>query len=136
MLWRLDHWWAPNRGVFRSEAAGRIGGLQRHLAGEFSADWPWLVHMALLGESIRVPEVLVEKYYQSSSLSRTWNHGPRHRLAAALSCAREIHRAQLTLKEVVRLYATLTLRRLSLVRRRGVREMHPIRGGMMANSLV
>ena len=78
--------------------------------------------MALLGESIRVPEVLVEKYYQSASLSRTWNHSPRHQLAAALSCAREIHQARLTLKESMRLYATLTRRCLSLIRRVGVRE--------------
>ena len=123
VLWRPDHWWAPNRGVCRSEAAARIGGLKRHLAGEFSADWPWLVHMALLGESLRVPEVLVEKYYQRSSLSRTWNHSPRHQLAAALSCAREIHHARLSAKESLRLYATLTRRCLSLVRRLGVREM-------------
>ena len=123
VLWRQDHWFAPNRGVFRSEAAERIGGLKRHLAGEFSADWPWLVHMALLGESIRVPEVLVEKYYQKASLSRTWNHGLRHQLGAALSCAREIHNAHLTAKESLRLYATITLRCVSMVRRIGIGDV-------------
>ncbi len=63
-------WWIPNRGVFRAHAAPAIGGLRRHRAGEFSADWPWLLHMSLLGPFVRVPEVLVTKIYQPASLSR------------------------------------------------------------------
>ncbi len=107
MLWRVDHWWAPNRGVFRAEAADLIGGMKRNLAGEFSADWPWLVHMMLLGEAVRVPEVLVEKYYREHSVSRKWNFSSRHKLAALLACAREIHSARLKLTETLRLDATL-----------------------------
>lgn len=123
VLWHAAHWSTPNRGVFRSEAAERIGGLKRHLAGEFSADWPWLVHMALLGESIRIPEILVEKYYQKNSLSRGWNYSPRHNLGAALSCAREIYRSQLSPGESLRLYATLMRRCVHWIKRLAIREV-------------
>jgi hypothetical protein len=51
--------------------------------------------------------VLVEKYYKEHSVSRGWNHSPRHRLAALLACAREIHSAKLKLKETLKLYTTL-----------------------------
>lgn len=68
-------WWVPNRGVFRAEAARTIGGLRRHAAGEFSADWPWLLHLSLLGECVRVPETLCTKIYQPRSLSRSWDFG-------------------------------------------------------------
>lgn len=127
VLWQPDHWSTPNRGVFRAEAAGRIGGLKRHLGGEFSADWPWLVHMALLGESIRIPEILVEKHYQKNSLSRGWNYSPRHSLGAALSCAREIYQARLSPGESLRLYATLARRCLPWIKRLAIREVR-VRG--------
>lgn len=116
MLWRGDHWWAPNRGVFRAEAAELIGGMKRNLAGEFSADWPWLVHMMLLGEAIRIPEVLVEKYYEEHSVSRGWNYSSRHQLAVVLACAKEIHNARLKLKESLRLYVTLIFISIRLLR--------------------
>ena len=123
MLWKINYWWAPNRGVFRAEAAECIGYLKRNLAGEFSADWPWLLHMVLLGEAIRIPEVLVEKYYKKESLSRGWNFSPRHRLAALLACAREIHLARLSLKESLRLYATILSIGFRLIRNIAVKEI-------------
>jgi glycosyltransferase involved in cell wall biosynthesis len=52
-------WWVPLRGVFRTQIGQRIGGLRTNLAGEYSADWPWLMHLALYGEFIRVPEILL-----------------------------------------------------------------------------
>ncbi|MDJ0951777.1 MAG: glycosyltransferase family A protein, partial [Alphaproteobacteria bacterium] len=33
LILRQGDWWIPNRGIFRAEAAKRIGGLKRHLAG-------------------------------------------------------------------------------------------------------
>lgn len=123
MLWKVDHWWAPNRGVFRAEAAKKIGGLRRHLAGEFMADWPWLLHMVLLGEAIRIPEILVEKYYQEKSLSRGWNFSPKHQLAALLACAREIHLARLPFNESRRLYATVLRIALRKIRHIHVQEI-------------
>src|SRR5262249_29987842 len=85
--------WIPNRGVFRASAGAAIGGLRRHLAGEFSADWPWLLHMSLLGEFVRVPEHLVTKIYQAQSLSRTWRFGFRAWSAVTLSAMQAVFRA-------------------------------------------
>ncbi len=68
-------WWVPNRGVFRASAARTIGGLRRHAAGEFSADWPWLLHLSLLGGFAHVRETLCTKIYQPQSLSRSWRFG-------------------------------------------------------------
>lgn len=87
-------WWIPNRGVFRASAARAIGGLRRHLAGEFSADWPWLLHMSLLGEFVRIPQVLCTKVYTRQSLSRGWAAGAGPTIAVALSALREVARAK------------------------------------------
>lgn len=91
---RRGSWWIPNRGVFRASAAREIGGLRRHLAGEFGADWPWLLHMSLLGEFIRIPENLCTKIYTQQSLSRTWRDGVGPTNAVALSALREVTRAR------------------------------------------
>lgn len=88
-------WYIPNRGVFRASAAGAIGGLRRHRAGEFSADWPWLLHMSLLGEFARVPEVLVTKIYLPSSLSRSWSFGLRSWGAVTLDAIAMVARSGL-----------------------------------------
>lgn len=92
-------WWIPNRGVFRAPAARAIGGLRRHRAGEFSADWPWLLAMSLLGEMVRVPEVLVTKIYQPHSLSRTWRFGVRAWSGVAWSAAGGVWRARIPMTE-------------------------------------
>jgi glycosyltransferase involved in cell wall biosynthesis len=102
-------WWIPNRGLFRAEAARRIGGMRRHLAGEYKADWPWLLHLALLGEFVRVPEPLIEKVWSESTLSAQW----KRRLtlwrstAVTLACAREIRRVAPPLAEEVRMHREL-----------------------------
>jgi glycosyltransferase involved in cell wall biosynthesis len=88
-------WWIPNRGVFRAGAAHAIGGLRRHLAGEFSADWPWLLHMSLLGEFVRIPERLVRKIYLPTSLSRGWDFGARSWTAVTISAMRGVGRARI-----------------------------------------
>jgi glycosyltransferase involved in cell wall biosynthesis len=67
-----NDWWVPNRGLFRTEAFHRIGGIHRNEAGEFSADWTWLLHMSLLGEFVCVPELLCFKRYQPNSVSKNW----------------------------------------------------------------
>jgi glycosyltransferase involved in cell wall biosynthesis len=100
-------WWIPNRGVFRASAAKEIGGLRRHLAGEFAADWPWLLHMSLLGEFVRVPERLCTKIYRDQSLSRQWEVSARAWAAVALSAMREVARAKIPLGERLALHGTL-----------------------------
>jgi glycosyltransferase involved in cell wall biosynthesis len=92
-------WWIPNRGVFRAHAASEIGGLHRHRAGEFSADWPWLLHMSLLGEFVRVPELLCTKIFQPGSLSQTWSYSRRAWIAVALSVAGAVWRAKIPARE-------------------------------------
>ena len=95
MALRLPGWWVPNRGLFRAEAFHRIGGIKRHDKGEFAADWPWLVHMAILGELHRVPEVLCQKFYKKTSLSKRWNNTPDEWKAVARSTVREIQQSNL-----------------------------------------
>jgi glycosyltransferase involved in cell wall biosynthesis len=100
-------WWIPNRGVFRAGAASEIGGLRRHAAGEFSADWPWLLHMSLLGAFVRVPETLCTKIYQPDSLSRSWDFGLRSWTAVTASAMASVGRARIPVREKLALQATL-----------------------------
>lgn len=75
MAHRPDNWWVPNRGVFRTSAYARVGGIHLNDAGEFTADWTWLLHLALLGTFVRVPEVLCHKYFKPASISQNWTVG-------------------------------------------------------------
>lgn len=68
------NWWVPNRGLFRSSAYRKVGGIRPNAHGEYSADWTWLLHLALLGNFVRVPQTLCHKHYQKSSLSKGWPH--------------------------------------------------------------
>ncbi len=78
-------WWVPNRGLFRTAAYERTGGIHRNRSGEYSADWTWLLHLSLLGGFVRVPEVLCHKHYTKKSLSKSWPHDPVQQ--AHLMCA-------------------------------------------------
>ena len=99
MARRAAIWWTPNRGVFRASAATEIGGLRRHRAGEFSADWPWLLHMSLLGEFVHIPEPLVTKIFQPQSLSQSWSYSKRAWIAVAMSAAGAVRRAKIPARE-------------------------------------
>lgn len=107
MLQRQGVWWIPYRGIFRAIAVEDIRGLRTNLAGEFAADWSWLVHMSLLGEFIRVPEALYRKVEKNTSLSRNWKYTSRPWLAATLACASEIYRSRLSLIEKILLHISL-----------------------------
>jgi len=76
MIRRPDNWWVPNRGLFRASAYRRVGGIHPNEQGEYSADWTWLLHLALLGEFVRVPELLSEKHCKRGTLSKQWPHDP------------------------------------------------------------
>ena len=110
-------WWIPNRGVFRASAGREIGGLRRHRAGEFSADWPWLLEMSLLGAFVRIPERLVTKFYLPGSLSRSWRFGARQWAAVAASAMTAVARRRLSLRDRMRLRATIARRVLKQFRR-------------------
>jgi glycosyltransferase involved in cell wall biosynthesis len=108
MLNRPSLWWVPNRGIFRLGAARRIQGLKMHGAGEFSADFPWLFHMSLLGEFARVPETLCFKYFKPGSLSKSWAFTRRQQYEVTAACMREIWISDLTTHEKLVLTAPLT----------------------------
>ena len=97
LLPREGEWWIPNRGLFRSSAARRVGGLHRHFGGEVSVDWIWLMHLSLLGAFVRVAEPLVRKVWRQEGLSLSWRRTRRERLGLVFGAAREIGRADLPL---------------------------------------
>jgi glycosyltransferase involved in cell wall biosynthesis len=109
MLRRTGYWWIPNRGLFRANAARQVGGLRRHLAGEFSADWPWLLRLALLGEFVRVPEPLTRKVLRKESLSNTWSGSTWQRIGASLACMREVRCARIPISEELLMHWELPL---------------------------
>ena len=99
------YWWIPNRGLFRAKAVELTGGMRRHLGGEYSADWPWLLHLSLLGEFVRVPEPLLTKVFRDDGVSTQWNRNMSRLKSSAviLACAREIRHARLPFREGSRL---------------------------------
>ena len=105
IIHKIGHWWIPNRGLFRAQAVELTGGMRRHLGGEYSADWPWLLHLSLLGEFVRVPEPLLTKVFRDKGVSTQWNRNMSRlkSAAVALACARVIHRTQLPFGEKIRL---------------------------------
>ena len=109
ILTRDGDWWVPYRGLFRPGPARQIGGMRRHVAGEFMADWPWLLRLSLLGEFVRVPETLVHKVWLKSGLSLGWRHSPWQRLGVMLSCMGVVRRAGFPWSEELRLHRTVLL---------------------------
>lgn len=100
-------WWVPNRGLFRLQTARGINGLKTHDAGEFSVDWPWLFHMSMLGEFVRVPRTLCFKYYKPGSLSRSWAFSLRQHHEVRAACMRELWNSCLTTAEKLRITGPL-----------------------------
>jgi glycosyltransferase involved in cell wall biosynthesis len=108
---RPGFWWVPNRGLFRASAFAEVGGIHPNERGEYSADWTWLLGLALVGAFVRVPEVLCTKYYQAASLSKQWPHDAEQVLALKRSGIAEIRRSgRLTAVEKARLAGYLRRR--------------------------
>jgi glycosyltransferase involved in cell wall biosynthesis len=103
-------WWIPNRGLFRSAAAARVGGMRRHVAGEYSADWPWLLALGLLGEFVRVPQPLIRKVWRNEGVSMSWKGTSWQAVGVAAACAGVIRRAGIPIREEVSLYRELAAR--------------------------
>ena len=95
MVRRPGNWWVPNRGLFRSSAFAEVGGIHPNEQGEYSADWTWLLGLSLVGEFVRVPEVLCTKYYTAGSLSKRWPHDATQLLALRRSGIAEVNRSSL-----------------------------------------
>jgi len=107
LIRRPDGWWAPVHGLYRTEAVRSAGGLRKNLAGEFSADWPWLVRMALEGPFERVPDTLMTKRLHDSGVAAGWTFEPRRWYAAALSCGRLIGESTLPVGQKATLWKAL-----------------------------
>lgn len=102
---RRGQWWTPVHGVFRAATLRKVGPFRRHRAGEFSADWPWLLRMALNGEFIRAPEFLMDKYYKTGSLSHEWRGASWELAGVVEDCARAVVSSDLPVAEKLRLVA-------------------------------
>jgi glycosyltransferase involved in cell wall biosynthesis len=96
MVRRPENWWVPNRGLFRTSGFVDVGGIHPNEQGEFSADWTWLLGLALVGEFVRVPEALCTKYYMAESLSKRWPHDATQVQALRRSGIAEIRRSGLS----------------------------------------
>lgn len=83
-------WWVPHRGLFPIGVAREIGGLRSNDAGEFSADWTWLLALALRGRFVCVPEVLCLKQFMPGSVSKSWSRGSSERRALRRAGLREV----------------------------------------------
>lgn len=116
------HWWIPNRGLFRAEAVRRVGGIRPNAAGEFSADWTWLLHLALLGAFVRVPETLCRKYFRKEGVSRNWAFSRAQWRALRRAGMREVWNSPLHLpgRAVLAAYIGLNLARLGTLWQRAV----------------
>lgn len=98
-------WWAPNRGLMRMSVLTSLGRMHRHWAGEYSADWPWLLRLAALGEFVHVREPLLHKMLREKSLSNTWQKNLWEHFAVRVACARVVHAARFTPAQELYLYA-------------------------------
>lgn len=99
ILSRTGSWWVPYHGMFRLDQARKVKGFKHHGAGDFSAEWPWLFHLSLLGEFIRVPEPLCYKFYRHQSLSRSWLYTPDQWGEVSQACMAELWSSDLPLEE-------------------------------------
>jgi len=95
-------WWIPVHGIFRLKEARKIEGWKTSAAGEFSADWPWLFHLSLLGEFARIPETLYYKFYKPVSVSRNWEFLTWQWRAVRRTVLRELWNAKIPFREKLR----------------------------------
>ncbi len=116
-------WTALNHGVFKSSAAERIGGHAIHRSGDFGADWPWLLHMALLGEFVRAPGFLCDKYYKENSVSRRWDWALSDYLGAVEQCGKEVLASPISVFNKALLLSEVGAKYLKLVLRFGWRRL-------------
>jgi glycosyltransferase involved in cell wall biosynthesis len=108
MAGRRKNWWVPNRGLFRATAYRAVGGIRANDAGEYSADWTWLLALTLRGPFARVPKVLCDKFYKPNSLSKTWPHDADQRAALLKAGRAEVRLSPLSLPAKAVLLAHLS----------------------------
>jgi hypothetical protein len=88
----------------RASAVKQLGSMHRNLAGEYSADLPWLLRLALIGPFVRLSEPLITKCFRPTSLSACWRKDTLRRLALVLACVDVIRTAGFPPAQTLRLY--------------------------------
>jgi glycosyltransferase involved in cell wall biosynthesis len=123
----VTDWWVPNRGLFRSWAYERTGGIKPNAEGEYAADWTWLLGLSLLGEFVRVPETLCRKYFQKASISQNWASSRAQRRALRHAAVREAWHSHLGLpsRAILAAYIGLNVPRIGVLLRRTLRLNRP-----------
>jgi glycosyltransferase involved in cell wall biosynthesis len=116
-------WWVPNRGLMRMRAVKTLGGMRRNLAGEYSADLPWLLRLATLGPFVRVPQTLLFKDFRRTSLSASWRDDCWNRTALKLACIGVIRGAHFTPLQELYLYAEMLGIAMGISRWKPLREL-------------
>lgn len=96
ILVRLGPWWIPYRGLIRRNALDQNMIHLNSSAGEFAADWPWLLGLGLRGGFIRVPRVLCHKHQTKSSVAGSWNYTLQTWLAVTATCLKVINQSPLS----------------------------------------
>lgn len=107
ILRREGHWYNANHSMFRADVSRRIGGLRLHRGGDFCADWPWVLRMAMQGEFVRAPQFLCDKHYKDRSLSLSWRRDLREHLGVLEDCAGAVAVSPLSLREKAALCAMI-----------------------------
>ena len=95
LVQRQGRWWIAFRCLFRADTARQLGGMRTHPAGDFCCDFMWLLGLALRGEFVRVPEVLMTKRHQEDGVSANWQYRIRDRTGLLLGSLGELRRAPL-----------------------------------------
>lgn len=100
-------WSICYRGVIRMAVYREIGGLRTHLGGEYKADKPWILRLAMAGELIRIPRVLCIKHEKPTSTGKTWTDKKRYKIAVLLSCFRAVAESRLSTVQALPVYRAL-----------------------------
>lgn len=109
ILLQIGRWWVPYRGIFRRSVLTECVGLKHHGAGEFSADWPWVLSLVLRGQFVRIPKMLYHKRYKKNSLSRTWDFNLWSWIKVYISCMVVIDESKLPIHNKLFLYLVSVL---------------------------
>lgn len=107
-------WWTCYRGVVRTAVCREIGGLRTHWGGEFSADMPWVLRLAIAGQLVRVPRVLYQKHRKTTSLAKSWTYTRKDWIAVLCSCLQAVVESRLPTTQALPVYRAIC-RRIALL---------------------
>ncbi len=100
-------WYVPTIGLMRTQAVKSAGGLRLNMAGEFAADFIWLLELSAEGEFRRVPKTLYQKSVHSGNLANTWKKSIFAFLSLYVAAAIGLLRLRTPLTQRIYLFAYL-----------------------------